>query len=67
MALAKTFWIKERHNPQLGIYYTACGRMSKAEARRNERLLYGYNVMLPFATQEAYEKECTRLNIPFKA
>jgi len=55
------FWIKERHNPQLGIYYVACGKMFKREARANERPLYGDNVMIPFDTKEEYEAELDRL------
>ena len=51
----KPWWIKERHNPQLGVYYVACGQMSKTAARRMETgTLYGENVMLRFETEHDY-------------
>lgn len=54
MARVKRYWIKERHNPQLGIYYVACGQLSKTEAKRAESPLYGDNYMLSYDTEEAY-------------
>lgn len=50
----KKFYIKERHNPQLGVYYEACGQLTKTDAKRYERPLYGSNVMHGFDTEEAY-------------
>ena len=55
------YWIKERHNPQLGIYYVPCGQMSKAEAKKHESSLYGANVMFSFATEEEYNTEIDAL------
>lgn len=50
----KRFYIKQRHNPQLGTYYVACGRLSKREAKAKERSLFGDNTMLGFDTGEEY-------------
>lgn len=57
----QAFWIKERHNPQLGVYYVACGQMSKTEAKKHEASLYGSNVMHSFATEEEYYTEIDAL------
>ena len=57
----KPYWIKERHNPQLGIYYTALGQLSKTAARRHESPRYGENIMLRFDTEEEYQAELNRL------
>lgn len=37
MATPKKFYIKERHNPQTGVYYVACGQMSKQQAKSYEK------------------------------
>lgn len=55
------FWIKERHNPQTGIYYVACGQLKVADAKRAERSLYGHNVMHAFPTQAAYDQRLAEL------
>ena len=52
----KLWYIKERHNPQLGIYYIACGQMTKKEARKAERSLYGSNYMYSYSNEEDYNK-----------
>ena len=53
----KSYWIKERHNPQFDKpYYSACGQLSKREARSKESSLYGFNVMLEYSTQDEYDK-----------
>lgn len=49
------FYIKERHNPQLGVYYVGCGQLTAKEAKEYERPIYGDNYMLKFDTKEAYE------------
>lgn len=59
--VAKLWYIKERHNPQSGIYYVAQGRLSKTEAKRREDSLYGYNYMLCFNSEVDYEAELARL------
>lgn len=56
------WWIKARHNPQLGTYYVACGQMSKAAARRYERPLYGDNVMMRYETEREYKAALEHLN-----
>lgn len=58
----KSFWIKERHNPQLGVYYVACGQMTVKDARKYENgSLYGYNVMHRCANERAYQKRLAEL------
>lgn len=55
------WWIKERHNPQSGTYYVACGQMTKAYVRRMENTLYGENVMHSFDTEAAYTARLNEL------
>jgi len=53
----QSYWIKERHNPQFDKpYYSACGQLSKREARSKEGSLYGFNTMLEFSTEEEYNR-----------
>ena len=54
VAMAKKWWIKERHNPQLGVYYVGCGQLTKADAKEMEDSLYGSNHMLAFDTKNEY-------------
>jgi hypothetical protein len=55
MARKMLYYIKERHNPQLGIYYVAKGQMTKKEARSiGSCSVYGYNIMLAFETEKEY-------------
>jgi hypothetical protein len=61
MKKPKSYWIKERINPQLGTYYIAMGQISKTEARRNQAALYGRNHIHQFPTEEAYQAELKRL------
>ena len=59
---AKLFYIKERWNPQLEIYFVACGQMTKSEAaKKRGRHIYGSSTMLPFPTKEAYELKLNEL------
>ena len=56
--MSKMKWyIKERHNPQLGTYYTGQGQMSKKDAKAYEHPLYGDNVMHVFETETEYLAE----------
>jgi hypothetical protein len=55
------YWIKERYNPQLGTYYVACGQLSKKEAKRHERSIYGDNIMHEYCTQTDYEAKLAQL------
>ena len=57
----KQWYIMERHNPQLGVYYVAKGQMPKAEAKQYERPIYGHNYMLAFPTKEAYSAKIAEL------
>lgn len=56
------YYIKERHNPQLGVYYVALGQLSKKEVGRKERASYGMNVVTGY-TKAEYIAECRRLGI----
>lgn len=58
---SKYFWIKERHNPQLGKYYVPCGNLPVKEAKKKEKSLHGNNFMLRFPSEEAYRAELKRL------
>jgi hypothetical protein len=51
----KYFWIKERHNPQLGIYYAGYGQISVKEAEAMGNAIYGYNIMHRYSTAEEYK------------
>jgi hypothetical protein len=57
------WWIKKRDNPQLGVYYTACGRMTKVMAKRKKKSLYGDNVMITFETEAEYDAAIARLGV----
>jgi hypothetical protein len=50
----KPYWIKERHNPQLGVYYVACGQMSETAAKAYERSKYADNTMHRFDDEASY-------------
>jgi len=57
-----SYWIKERHNPQLGNpYYHCYGQLSKTAAAKKEKSLYGFNIMLEFKTKEEYDKKIESL------
>lgn len=57
------FWIKERHNPQLGLYFIAMGQMSKTAAKKHESTIYGTNRMLRFNTEQEYKYKCASLEL----
>ena len=58
----KSYWIKERHNPQFEKpYYTACGQLTIKEAKSMENSLYGSNYMLRFHTKDSYVKKILQL------
>ena len=50
------YYIKERHNPQLGVYYKAEGKLSKKRSKEKEGSLYGHNFMFEYDTEEEYEQ-----------
>lgn len=51
------YYIKERHNPQLDKpYYVAEGKLTKKDACKKEKSLYGHNNMLEYETIEDYQK-----------
>lgn len=58
----KPYWIKERHNPQLGVYYVACGQMSRTAAKQQEGGVYGRNYMHPYDTESTYQARLTELS-----
>ena len=59
--MTKKYYIKERCNPQLGTYYVACGALSKTAAKKNERTIYGSNLMIGFDTEEEYVAKLAEL------
>lgn len=52
--MTKKFWLKERHNPQIGIYYVKIGQLSKTAAKKYTKPIYGDNTMLSFDTEAEY-------------
>jgi len=58
----KRWWIKERHNPQLGVYYLGMGQLSDRAAKAAEKTAYGFNVMLSYDSEEEYTKMIRVLN-----
>jgi hypothetical protein len=52
----KSYYIKVRINPQTGTYYVAEGQLTKKDAKKRCNAIYGNNIMLEYATREAYEK-----------
>jgi hypothetical protein len=57
----KKYYIKERHNPQLGIYYVLENQLTKKEAESKEKSLYGTNYMHSYNTFEEYKKAIQEL------
>lgn len=55
------YWIKERFNVQLGTYWVPCGQMTKADARKCERPIYGSNTMHGYDTEAEYKKRLKEL------
>ena len=55
------WWIKQRYNPQIGVYYVPCGQLTVKEAKKKESPLYGDNYMMPFATEARYLAEIAHL------
>lgn len=53
--------IKERYNPQLGVYFVAMGRISDARAEGRGKCLYRSDIMYAFNTRKEYELELQRL------
>lgn len=50
----KKWYVLERHNPQLGVYYTALGQLFKKDAKRREDCLYGTNYIHSFDSEKDY-------------
>ncbi len=57
----KMFYIKERHNPQLGVYYIAMGQMTKTAAKEAAGGVYGTNIMRAFMDEQTYKDELAAL------
>lgn len=49
------YFIKERNNPQTGIYYILMGKLPAKEAKKHETSLYGFNTMLRYKTKSEYD------------
>jgi hypothetical protein len=62
MAARLKWWLKERDNPQLGIYYVRKGQMTKKAAKAIEdHCLYGFDYMLSFDTEGEYNAKIAEL------
>lgn len=48
------FYIKERHNPQLGTYFVGCGKLLVKHAKKMESSLYGFNTMHRYESEQEY-------------
>lgn len=59
--MANKFYIKERHNPQIEVYYVAKGQLTKKDAKKEEGSLYGFNIMKFYDTKEEYENAIEKL------
>lgn len=59
----KFWYIKQRHNPQLGVYHVALGNISQKEARAYEKPLYGDNLIIRFSSEAEYQRRCRELEI----
>jgi hypothetical protein len=60
----KSYWIKQRMNPQLGkIYYVACGQLTVKEAKARTETLYGSNVMIRYKTEVEYKAALDAMGI----
>ena len=57
----KYFWLKERHNPQLGVYWVTMGNITLEKARAHENAMYGTNYMHKFSTEKEYEEKIAQL------
>lgn len=59
----KLYYIEWRGNPQLkyGGYYKAYGQLSKTEANKKEKTVYGTMTLIPFKTEEEYNDEINRV------
>lgn len=61
MGKSLSYWIKERYNPQLGVYYVAYGQISVRMAKAAEKARYGVNTMHRYGTKEEYIKAINAL------
>lgn len=57
----KYWWVKERHNPQLGVYYVPLGRMTMRDAMRSYNPKYGLNILHKFESEHEYEAKLKEL------
>ena len=57
----KSYWIKERSNPQLGVYYVPMGQLSNVEAMRYQNAIYGSNLMLQYDSELEYKQAIEEL------
>ena len=58
----KLFYLGERHNPQFKKpYYVKYGQLSKTEAKRKEKCVYGSMYITSYNTQQEYEDKIQEL------
>ena len=59
--MPKSFYIIERHNPQLGVYYIKAGQLTKKDAKARGNSIYGTNVMLEYPSEAEYNEAIEKL------
>lgn len=57
----KPWWIIERHNPQLKVYFVGLGQLSKTAAKRHGRPIYGTNYVHEYPTEADYKAKLAEL------
>jgi len=50
----KSYYIKERVNPQTGTYFVLKGQLTKKEVKKEEESIYGTNIMHEYKTNQDY-------------
>ena len=61
MKQQKKWWLLERHNPQLGVYWIPLGQLARSTALARENTLYGTNYVHPFDSLKEYQEKCAEL------
>lgn len=55
--MPKLFYIRERFNPQFQKpYYSPMGQLTKKDAKKWEKPIYGFNNMLSYENEADYKK-----------
>jgi hypothetical protein len=60
--MAKFFYLKERHNPQFDApYYIMEGQLTKRDAIKKTKTIYGWNAMIPYENEILYKEAIDKL------